>query len=315
MYLPKARGSFSSRLFSALQSGSGFDAVLGFEPESDDDAQIALWALYELSFRGFENVDDALEWHPPVVEIRGQLEADFEAELRSRFPNPEICGDFSDFVFEFIARDSGPSVAKFAQREADRSQMVEILKQRSIYHLKESDPVAMTVARLETGPKAALMELQYDEFGGGNPNRLHSHLFALGLEASGLDGSYGAYVNEALVETLALNNAMSFFGLHRRLRGASVGHLAAFEATSSLPCRKMSQGLHRLGFSAEMIRYYDEHVEADAVHEQLAVRSVCGLLVCEEPEQAQEVLFGVFTCLDLENRFARAMFDHWGVSG
>lgn len=36
------------------------------------------------------------------------------------------------------------------------------------------------------------MKLQYDEYGCGDPNRLHSHLFVLGLEACGLRSDYGA---------------------------------------------------------------------------------------------------------------------------
>ena len=143
---------------------------------------------------------------------------------------------------------------------------------RSIYHLKESDPTAWLVPRLAVRAKAALMELQYDEYGAGDPNRLHAHLFARGIEACGLRPEYGAYIDDVPLEVLEQNNAMSMFGLHRRLRGAALGHLAAFEATSSLPSRRMVAGLDRLGFPEEMIDYYAEHVEADAVHEQLAVR-------------------------------------------
>jgi hypothetical protein len=106
---------------------------------------------------------------------------------------------------------------------------------------------------------------------------------------------------------------MSMFGLHRRLRGAALGHLAAFEATSSLPSRRMAQGLDRLGFPQEMIDYYDEHVEADAVHEQLAVRLICGSLLDAEPALAADVFFGAFTCLDLEDRFAGAMLRGWAA--
>ena len=72
---------------------------------------------------------------------------------------------------------------------------------------------------------------------------------------------------------------MSLFGLHRRLRGAALGHLAAFEATSSLPSRRMAQGLAPARAARRRwSHYYDEHVEADAVHEQLAVRTICGAL-------------------------------------
>ena len=112
---------------------------------------------------------------------------------------------------------------------------------------------------------------------------------------------------------LEQNNAMSLLGLHRRLRGAALGHLAAFEATSSMPSRRMVQGLQRLGFPQELVDYYAEHVEADAVHEQLAVRAICCGLLAEEPGLEEDVWFGAFTCLDLEERFARELLDRWQV--
>ena len=37
------------------------------------------------------------------------------------------------------------------------------------------------------------------------------------------DASYGAYVDQVPAYTLAVNNAMSLFGLHRRLRGRCTG--------------------------------------------------------------------------------------------
>jgi hypothetical protein len=198
-------------------------------------------------------------------------------------------------------------------RDATHDQALELLCVRSLYHLKESDPVAWLVPRLGVRAKAALMELQYDEYGGGDPNRLHHHLFAEGLRASGVEASYDAHVDVVPLEVLEQNNAVSMFGLHRRLRAAALGHLAAFEATSSLPSRRMAQGLERLGFPPEMVAYYAEHVEADAVHEQLAVRTIVGGLLEEEPGLEQEVWFGAFTCLDLEDRFARTMLARWGV--
>ena len=90
-----------------------------------------------------------------------------------------------------------------------------------------------------------------------------------------------------------------------------MGHLAVFEMTSTLPSRRMVQGLERLELAAEMVGYYDEHVEADAIHEHLAARDICGTLVDDEPDQAAEVLFGAFTCLDVEARFATAMLGTW----
>jgi len=310
MLLPKARGELSEALFDTLRSESEVEG-LDLRPTDGDDAHIALWAMYELHYAGFEDVDDEREWNPEVLRLRRRLERDFEAELRARHTATTLDEPFAEGLFAYIADHDGPSLAAHVQRKADREQVLELLRHRSIYHLKESDPVAWSVPRLPTAPKAALMELQYDEFGGGDPNRLHAHLFALGLEASGLRADPFAYIDDVPVEILELNNAMSLFGLHRRLRAASLGHLAAFEATSSLPSRRMAQGLARLELPQEMIAYYEEHVEADAVHEQLAVRTICGALVAAEPHLVDDVVFGAFTCLDLEDRYAQRMLDEW----
>ncbi len=312
MLLPKARGELSEGLFDALRSEpDGIASIPHVRPTDHDDAQIALWAMYELHHSGFEDVDDDMEWHPGVIGLRRTLERAFEGGLRARQPATLLEEPFAESLFAYIADHEGPSLAAYVQRKADREQVLELLRHRSIYHLKESDPTAWVVPRLPTAPKAALMELLFDEYGNGDPNRLHAHLFALGLEASGLRADPYAYIDDVPVEILELNNAMSLFGLHRRLRAASLGHLAAFEATSSLPSRRMAQGLARLELPPEMIGYYEEHVEADAVHEQLAVRTICGSLVAQEPQLVDDVVFGAFTCLDLEDRYAHRMLDEW----
>jgi hypothetical protein len=62
-----------------------------------------------------------------------------------------------------------------------------------------------------------------------------------------------------------------------------------------------------------MRAYYEEHVEADAVHEQLAARLICEPLIAAEPETEDDVWFGAWTCLDLEARTARRLLDRWGT--
>ncbi len=308
MLIPKARGSLSEALFEGLRtSATSWDSICTALPDDDEDVQIALWALYELHYRGFDDVDDMLEWHPDVIGLRVCLERSFENELRERTPDTVIESPFEDGFFRLMSEHDGPSLAAFIHRDADVEQALEVLRMRSIYHLKESDPTSWVVPRLRPATKAALMELQYDEYGCGDPDRLHAEMFARGLEACGLSPEYGAYIDDVPLEVLEQNNAMSLFALNRRLRGAALGHLAAFESTSSLPSRRMSQGLSRLGLPQAMVDYYEEHIEADAVHEQLAVRLICGRLIADEPALLPDVVFGAMTCLDLEDRFAERL--------
>ncbi|MDN5717868.1 MAG: iron-containing redox enzyme family protein, partial [Janibacter sp.] len=107
------------------------------------------------------------------------------------------------------------------------------------------------------------------------------------------------------------NTTMSIFGLHRRWRGAAMGHLAAFESTSSLPCRRIAAGARRLGLPDAVAAYYDEHVEADAVHEQLAVHGICVPMVAAEPVLREDVLLGVAACLELDALAGREQLDLW----
>lgn len=332
MRLPRARGPLSAGLLHHLESadpaglapclpGGESPATAGIgDAEDAGDGAIALWVLHELHHRGFEDLDERWEWAPSLMPLRARLEAELERRLRARWDaarkdsavaeavtRPNV----ADALQALIDEHEGPSLAQHLQHTATREQAEDLLRQRSLYHLKEADPTSWVIPRLTAGPKAALMQVQYDEYGAGAPERLHHELFARGLEASGLDAAYGAYVEEILPSVLEQNVALTMLGLHRRLRGAALGHLAAFEATSALPSKRVALGLRRVGLAEEMAAYYDEHVEADAVHEHLVLRDVCGRLVEEEPGQRDEVLLGAWTCLDLEVRTARELLGRW----
>jgi hypothetical protein len=312
--LPKPRGALGVAVLDALADVPGSDVRrIDLSPESAEDAALTLWVLHELAYGGFDEVDDRAEHEPELLRVRCRLERDLESDLRGRWPGvPDV--DLSTGFFDWVAGQDGPSLARYVQAEATEEQVLDLLRVRSVYHLKEADPTTWVIPRLPVTAKAALAELQYDEYGVGDPARLHSHLFARGLEASGLSPQAGVYVDEAPLEVLEQNNALSMFGLQRRLRAAAVGHLAAFESTSSLPSRRMAQGLQRLGFPAEMVHYYSEHVEADAVHEQVALRDVCLALVAAEPSAEPDVWFGAWVCLDLENRTAHRLLESWGAA-
>ncbi|MGH3264951.1 MAG: iron-containing redox enzyme family protein, partial [Trebonia sp.] len=283
----------------------------------DADAQLALWVLFELHYRGFDGVPSDREWDIDLLRLRAELENRLEQELRSRTATrvvgalPGPTRDFPELLFALIEGADGPSVAGYLQREATRDQVVDFLRQRSIYHLKESDPYSFVLSRLAGPPKTALAELQYDEFGAGRSERLHQTLFADALEGCGLDPRYGAYIDDATALTLATSNTASLLCLKRRLRGAAMGHLAAFETTSSLPCRKVSHGIARVGLPDVVAAYFDEHVEADAVHEQIAARHICGALVAQEPGLAQDVLFGAAACLAVDALAGERLLASW----
>jgi hypothetical protein len=198
-------------------------------------------------------------------------------------------------------------------KQGTLAQWREYLTLRSVYHLKEGDPHSFAIPRLAGRAKAAMVEIQADEYGGGAAERMHSELFAGMMRDLGLDSDYGALWNAAPAVAFTAVNTMSLFGLHRRWRAAALGHLAVVEMTSSEPSRRYSAGLRRLGFDERTTVFYDEHVEADAVHEQIAAVDMCGSLVADAPELTADVLFGGACALAADGLAARQLLESWAA--
>jgi hypothetical protein len=284
------------------------------DPLADEDLHLALYLCYELHYRGVPGADDAWEWEPSLLALRRRLERQFEDALCEAVPRlpAEVAPEEIDLALRGIAEaDEGRSLSRHVEREATLEQVLEFLVHRSAYQLKEADPHSWALPRLHGGPKAALVEIQADEYGGGRADRIHAELFAVAMEATGLDRRYGAYLEHIPGVTLATVNLMSFFGLHRRHRGAIVGHLALFEMTSSVPNGRYAAGLRRLGLGERATAFFDEHVEADAVHENVAAVDLAGGLARDEPGLAGDVLWGARCLAALDRRWGDHVLDAW----
>ena len=131
------------------------------------------------------------------------------------------------------------------------------------------------------------------------------------MEAAGLDATYLGYLADVPAETLAPVNLMSLFGLHRRLRGSVVGHFAATEITSSPGSGRLAEALERMGAPEACMHFYREHVEADAVHEQVVCHDVVGDLIAREPHLERDVVFGIRARDVVEKRLADHVMSRW----
>ncbi|WP_182490899.1 iron-containing redox enzyme family protein [Microcella alkalica] len=292
---PDAADGPLERLREATDGRAAADALL------DEDLQLALFLLYEQHYTGMDAASERWEWDSRLIAARRTLERLHESELTARVTIPGTpeaeASAVAETLFALTTPTPGPSLARAVAADATADQLREFLILRSIYTLKEADPHSWGIPRLRGRPKAALVEVQSDEYGGGRPERVHATMFARAMRAAGLDDAYGAYLDAVPAATLASMNTMSMFGLHRRWIGALCGHLAAFEMTSSLPSRMVAKGVRRLGFGDEVAAYFDEHVEADAVHEQVAARDLAGGLAEQQPELVEDILFGAAACL------------------
>jgi hypothetical protein len=316
--LPAASGPLSTAVYRALTGAPSHDplARIGTSVSDSDpyglDLQLALCMCYELHYRGFADVDPTWEWNPALLHLRAELEHAFLAGVR-RDVGPIDPNHTSSTEMEALAIEPADGVGpSYYLRDAGTwQQMREYFAQRSLYHLKEGDPHAWAIPRLTGRAKVAFVAVEFDEYGAGQGARLHQQLFADLMAAADLDATYLGYLDAACAEALAVVNLMSLFALHRWLRGAAIGHFASTEITSPPGSRRMVQALQRMDAPPACIEFYREHVEADAVHEQVVRFEVVGDLVAREPALDRDVVFGMRAHTVLENRLANRLMESW----
>ncbi len=288
------------------------EASLGDADPYGLDLHLALYTCYELHYRGFAGVDTGWEWNAGLLHFRGRLENIFLTEVRRQVG--EIDADVTALAeMQALAVEpvDGAGLSYHLRDTGSWDQMREYFVHRSLYHLKEGDPHAWAIPRLMGHSKAAFVAVEFDEFGSGRGTRLHQQLFADLLDAADLDSSYLGYIDHVPAEALAAVNLMSLFGLHRGLRGAAVGHFASTEITSPPGSQRLVAALERMGAPRPCIEFYAEHVEADAVHEQIVRTDVVGDLVAREPHLDRDVVFGIRAHAVVEDRLADHLMKAW----
>ncbi|MGO4754520.1 iron-containing redox enzyme family protein, partial [Streptomyces sp. 2MCAF27] len=274
-----------------------------------DDLQLGLYLCYELHYQGFAGVDDGWEWNPDLLQLRQALERRFLAALRADATRHDEVATALEGLLVESGDDAG--VSHYLRDEGEPWQLREYIAQRSLYQLKEADPHVWVIPRLRGEAKAAMAAVEYDEFGAGRGERVHAELFANLMAGLGLDPTYNGYLDAASAQMLAVVNLMSLLGLHRALRGALVGHFATVEITSSPSSDRLAQALRRMGAEEAVVFFYTEHVEADAVHEQVVRHGLVDGLLRDEPGLAPDVAFGVDATVFLEDRLASQLLGAW----
>jgi heme oxygenase-like protein len=309
--LPSPRGDLSEGVISALSAGTSPPPLTRPVAPYEDDLQLALYVLYELHYQGFHGVADDREWDPGLLALRRSLEQPFLAALRADAPvSADAETAFAALLVESAAH-TDTSTSRYLQQEGELWQLREYAAVRSLYHLKEADPHAWVIPRLHGRAKAAMAAIEFDEFGAGRADEVHAGLFADLMADLALETAYGYYVDDVPAEGLATVNLMSLFGLHRALRGALVGHFATVEVTSPPGSRRLADAVRRTDGGPAAERFYDEHVEADAVHEQVVRRDVVGGLLAAEPGLEPDVVFGIKATEFLENRLSACLLAAW----
>ena len=310
---PSPRGPLSAWVLGRLAGRSAARPAVGRLDAFDDDLQVALYCCYEPHFSDLPGVVGEPEWDPELLTLRQELESAFERGLREVVAPPPHVGSVRTTIPAMIGADDGPSLSTFMEGEGTRARLCELVVHRSAYQLKEADGHTLGIPRLAGRAKQLLARIQAGEYGVDADDRtMHAELFARTMSALGLDPRPNAYLDVLPGSALAISNIISMFGLHRRWRGALVGHLAVFEMTSVEPMGRYSRALARLGAGPDARRFYDVHVLADAEHEAMAL-DMATALAATEPALAVDVVFGASCAIAAERRFTACLLERWSA--
>jgi hypothetical protein len=255
----------------------------------DDDLQLAMWLVYELRYRGLVGVDDGWECQPGLAETmhewEGLLHDALAAVTRPEPDESEVAPDAVPArLLDLAGCDDGPSRSEELIRDADVEQFRELLIHHTMYRLEQTEEF---------------------ELGAGESRQ--AQLFRTLLEDWGLNSRHGHYLDRVPGVTLLAGNIISLFGLHRRYRGALVGHLTLVEMTSSVSNARYARSHRRLGGSDAGATFFDEHALADAMHEPVAAYD----LARAEPALAADILFGARCAAYADAAFADWVMPRW----
>lgn len=322
--LPPARGRVSAALLVALRGpverpipdGALRWPGVSYRAPLDDDLQLAVWLVHELQYRGLAGVADDWDDDPRLAAALRDWESVLVDGLQRMLVSPDhpvvhTAADVVSLLSAMAADEGEPSLSQRLMRDADETQFVEFLTHKSLYHLKEADPHSWGLPRLSGSVKAAMVTIQADEYGMGETAAMHAELFRAVLASWRIDDTYGAHLARVPAVTLLTTNLISLFGRRRRWRGALVGHLAMFEMSSTAPNARYARAHRRLGGDDAAARFFDEHVVADALHEQIALHHLAGGLAAAEPDLAGDIVFGAQCAVLADDLFARHLIEKW----
>lgn len=245
-----------------------------------------------------------------------RLEGAFVEELRGAVADraAEAPADPDGFVawFEALQENApgqGDPLFPWLAEEATLEEMRWFLTQEAAGEAGFDDLVAMTQVKLPERAKLELARNYWDEMGRGSPKGMHGPMLDALIQRLGIEPA----VDETVMESLALANAMTAMATCRRYAWHAVGALGVIELTAPGRSAATARGLERLGLGKRERLYFTLHSVLDVKHSEDWNREALRPLVAEDPRRAAAIAEGALIRLECGARcFARYRAELWG---
>ncbi len=281
------------RLLAALDGAS--PGELG-PPVDRRDRFLALHAVYDLHLAPLEQVGDRArhQHHPVIAGLKNELERSWLAELEDDDTDLSehdlTCPDgVRDALRDLASRDRLPVAYDWLAREATWEQLVQFLALEGGPDGGFDDLVALCQVGLQGSAKLELAQNYWDEMGNGDAAGVHTVLHQDLARAAGLPVIPRDELPVEALERGALNGLLA---TNRWLQPELLGALGMTELQAGPRCRRVLQGLERLGAPDATIPFYDEHARVDPRHGADWVEKAVIPLVAAHPTWGPRILRG-----------------------
>ncbi len=289
--------SLHDQLDDALRSTrpDALAALATAQPADERDRFLTLQAIYDLHLAPVHRLGELARFqhHPAVAALKQRLEATWldelgrtEVALEHELTDPD---GVRNALRDLASRDRLPEAYTWLAREATWEQLVQFLALEGGPDGGFDDLVALCQVGLDGAPKLELAQNYWDEMGNGDAAAVHTVLHQDLSRAAALPEIPRAELPVEALERGALNGLLA---TNRWLQPELVGALGMTELQAGPRCRRVLQGLERLGAPAATIPFYDEHARVDPRHGADWVDKVVMPLVAQHPAWGPRIVQG-----------------------
>lgn len=296
--------SLHVRLEGALAEGAaGLEGLAGAEALDRQDEALALLAVHDLHLAPVDQLGDRARWqhHPAVAGLKLRLEERYVERLGpdDEGEGPLTAEDTVRAVRALAVTDQLPPVYRWVAEAAGAAELVDFLALEGGPDGGFDDLVAVCQVGIAGAPKLELARNYWDEMGRGDPAQVHTELHRRLARATGMRPVPRA---EQPVEALERSLLSSLLATNRHLQPEMVGALGLLELQAGQRCRKVVQGLRRVGAPDDALAFYVEHAAADPRHGKDWLDHVIAPLAAD-PRWAAGIVRGARWRAEVNRRF------------
>lgn len=294
-----------------LGDGRALDALADAEPVDVHDAAVTLLAVHDLHVAPLDRLDARVRWqhHPAVAALKSRLEERFLDRLdrrdRSRVWD---LPDEAPAAFRALAvLDQVPPVYRFIAEDAGYEELVDFLTLEGGPDGGFDDLVAAGQIGLDGEPKLEMANNYWDEMGNGEGTEVHTELHRRLSRALGITA---VPRTDQPLEALERSVLGSLLATNRGLQPEMVGALGLIELQAGPRCRKVLEGLRRVGAPGDALPFYEVHATVDPKHGKDWVDKVVTPLSCD-PTWSEAMVRGARWRWLVNDAFFRAMAERF----